>query len=146
MSRHALPTCLSALLVCLSLPAAAVYKCEQQGRITYSDSPCAGQQTEMTAPAPAASIHSAEMNRAQSELRRLQSSREQKEKQDQQFRNLALRGQVARQKKCRALALQSKWKQEDAQLAPLASQTKTRRLARRADEKYQSECSDPNDK
>lgn len=145
MSRPSLLACLPALLVLFSLPAAAIYKCEQHGRLTYSDSPCAGQQSEMTAPAANTSRHDAEMTRAQSEIRRLQNSREQKERQDQQFRNLALRGQVARQKKCRALALQSKWKQEDAQLAPLASQTKTRRVARRAEEKYQSECSDPND-
>ncbi len=145
MSRPALLACLPALLVFFSLPAAAIYKCEQHGHLTYSDIPCVGQQSEMTAPAANTSRHDAEMNRAQSEIRRLQNSREQKERQDQQFRNLALRGQVARQKKCRALALQSKWKQEDVHLAPLASQTKTRRVARRAEEKYQSECSDPND-
>ena len=145
MLRFLLLACLPALLFFPAIPAFAVYKCEQSGRFTYSDAPCDGLQKEMPAPAAAASNHDAEMARAQSELRRLQNSREQKERQDQQFRNLALRGQVARQKKCRALALQSKWKQEDAQLAPLASQTKTRRLARRAEEKYQSECSDPND-
>lgn len=145
MSRNALLVCLPALLVFHSLPASAVYKCEQSGKLTYSDVPCGGMQKEMSAPTTATSNHEAEMIRAQNELRRLQNSREQKERQDQQFRNLALRGQVARQKKCRALALQSKWKQEDAHLAPLASQTKTRRIARRAEEKYQSECSDPND-
>lgn len=145
MLRPALLACLPVLLVFFSLPASAVYKCEQSGRLTYSDVPCGGQQKEMPSSASATSNHETEMSRAQNELRRLQNSREQKERQDQQFRNLALRGQVARQKKCRALALQSKWKQEDAHLAPLASQTKTRRLARRAEEKYQSECSDPND-
>lgn len=145
MLRATLLACSPALLVFHSLPASAVYKCEQTGRLTYSDVPCGGQQKEMQSSASATSNHEAEMIRAQNELRRLQNSREQKERQDQQFRNLALRGQVARQKKCRALALQSKWKQEDAHLAPLASQTKTRRIARRAEEKYQSECSDPND-
>lgn len=145
MLRPALLACLPVLLVFFSLPAFAVYKCEQSEKLTYSDVPCTGQQQEMPSSATVASNHEAEMSRAQNELRRLQNSREQKERQDQQFRNLALRGQVARQKKCRALALQSKWKQEDAHLAPLSSQTRTRRLARRAEEKYQSECSDPND-
>ena len=145
MLRPALLACLPVLVVFFSLPAFAVYKCAQSGKLTYSDVPCTGQQQEMPSSATVASNHEAEMIRAQNELRRLQNSREQKERQDQQFRNLALRGQVARQKKCRALALQSKWKQEDAHLAPLTSQTKTRRIARRAEEKYQSECSDPND-
>ena len=145
MLRATLLAWLPALLVFFCLPASAVYKCEQSGRLTYSDVPCGGQQKEMPSSASATSNHDAEMTRTQNELRRLQNSREQKERQDQQFRNLALRGQVARQKKCRALALQSKWKQEDAHLAPLTSQTKTRRIARRAEEKYQSECSDPND-
>ena len=141
MLRPALLACLPVLVVFFSLPAFAVYKCAQSGKLTYSDVPCTGQQQEMPSSATVASNHEAEMSRAQNELRRLQNSREQKERQDQQFRNLALRGQVARQKKCRALALQSKWKQEDAHLAPLSSQTRTRRLARRAEEKYQSECS-----
>jgi hypothetical protein len=145
MSRPALLACLSALFFIFPLPASALYKCEQQGHLTYSDSPCSGKQIDIAVPATPSSNHAAEMTRAQSELRRLQNSREQKERQDQQYRNLALRGQVARQKKCRALALQSKWKQEDANLAPLSAQTRSRRIARRAEEKYQSECSDPND-
>ncbi len=37
-------------LSCFTPPAAAIYKCEQAGVITYTDVPCDGQQLSMTVP------------------------------------------------------------------------------------------------
>lgn len=128
--------------VCFSAPALAVYKCTQQGQVHYSDLPCVGSTLELQG----AGQHSpnrtdAELTREKAELSKLQNNREQRERQDEQFRNMSLRGEAARQKKCRALDLQRKWKEEDLKEALPAAQSRARRHARRATEKYQSECS-----
>ena len=44
---------LLSLLMAVSMPAMAVYKCEPQGRLTYTDIPCVAAQTELRlAPPP----------------------------------------------------------------------------------------------
>jgi len=137
-------------LFCAWLPPvshAALYQCTHQGTLTFSDRPCEGVQRELAMPsAPAAgragaSDYPAQLVREKAELTQLQNLREQRERQDQQIRDLTIRGQVAKQKKCRSLALQSKWKQEDVEQAPPKSKASATRKARRSMEKFQSECS-----
>lgn len=139
-----------ALLFFALLPSssyATLYKCAHQSTVTYSDRPCEGQQREVAAPPATASgrttvpDYPAQLAREKAELSQLQNLREQRERQDQQIRDLAVRGQAAKQKKCRTLALQSKWKQEDADQAPLKSKASATRKARRSLEKFHNECS-----
>ncbi len=134
---------LLALLCLLAMPSAqAVYKCKAADASTiYSDLPCNGKELEIEHTAsPAQPTNEKQQERQQAELARLQSLRELRERQDQHYRQMTLRGQAAKQKKCRALELQKKWKEEDAAAALLPAQTKARRAARRAAEKYQMEC------
>ena len=125
------------------VPAHAVYKCASPGSsIIYSDQPCNGEELKLERQQPAPeSENEKRMAKEQAELTRLQNLRELRERQDQQYRQMTLRGQAARQKKCRALELQKKWKDEDVNLTLPPAQTKARRAARRAQEKYQMECS-----
>ena len=140
-----LPICLSLVL---SLPdASAVNRCERQGRITYTDQRCAEGERETTAlspaPAPArepAAADTVRLQRERAEVARMQALREQRERQERQIRDLAARGSAARERKCRALALQLKWREEDLREAPLDKAGKARIRQRRAAEKFDAEC------
>ena len=129
---------LAALLSPLS--AFAVYRCEQNGKIIYTDFPCAGRELEITRAAAAPQADDDRLRRERGEVGRLQKLREQRERQDQQIRDLAARGAAAREKKCRSLALQVKWREEDLRETTLDKAQKARTRLRRAQEKYDSEC------
>ena len=142
MFRSVLLALLPAFFLLHAPSSFAVYKCTDHGSVIYSDQPCHGQQSTLSEPpsSHATVTQQASLAREQAEIKRLQTLREQRERQDQHYRNMALRGQAAKEKKCRALALQSKWKEEDARSAVFNAQVKARRNARRALEKYDSEC------
>lgn len=129
---------LAALLSPLS--AFAVYRCEQNGKITYTDFPCAGRELEITRATTAPQSNGDSLRRERGEVGRLQKLREQRERQDQQIRDLAARGAAAREKKCRSLALQQKWREEDLRESTLDKADKARTRLRRAQEKFDSEC------
>ena len=124
------------------IPAHAVYKCTSpDSSITYSDQPCNGQEIKIEhQQASSEPENEKRLVKEQAELTRLQNLRELRERQDQQYRQMNLRGHAAKQKKCRALELQKKWKEEDVNIALPPAQAKARRAARRATEKYQMEC------
>jgi hypothetical protein len=131
-------------LSCFTPPAAAIYKCEQAGVITYTDVPCDGQQLTITVPeTPREAERKTDeksLEREKKEVAKLQAIREQRERQDKQIRDLSARGAAARERKCKSLALQLKWREEDLRDAPLGSQDKARKMARRAAEKYRNDC------
>ncbi len=124
----------------LPLPAQAVYKCLLHGQWTYADLPCDGAALTVR-PSPSSPSPSADpLTREKAEVRRMQTLREQRERQDQQLRDLHARGAAAQARKCKSLALQLRWREEDLRDAPLAAQQKARVRARRAAEKYQNDC------
>ena len=127
-------------LSCVTPLAAAIYKCEQAGVTTYTDIPCDGQQLSVTVPDKPQETEDKSLAREKKEVAKLQAIREQRERQDKQIRDLALRGAAARERKCKSLALQLKWREEDLRDAPLHAQTKARKMARRAAEKYRNDC------
>jgi hypothetical protein len=134
---------LPAIVLSFSLttpPAAAIYKCEQASVVTYTDIPCDGQQLSITVPEPARESEDKSLLREKKEAARLQALREQRERQDKQIRDLSARGAAARDRKCKSLALQLRWREEDLREAPLGSQDKARKMARRAAEKYRNDC------
>ena len=131
-------------LSCFTPPAAAIYKCEQAGVVTYTDVPCDGQQLSITVPEKLRESEGRSddksLEREKKEVAKLQTIREQRERQDKQIRDLSARGAAARERKCKSLALQLKWREEDLRDAPLGSQDQARKLARRAAEKYRNDC------
>ena len=78
--------------------------------------------------------------RQAAELKRLQQLRELRERQDQRIRDLAARGAAAREKKCRSLAMQLKWREEDVRDATLKETANARKRLRRTEERYRDEC------
>jgi hypothetical protein len=131
-------------LSCFTSPASAIYKCEQDDVITYTDIPCDGQELSVTVPQKSRSAEEKSddklLAREKKEVEKLQAIREQRERQDKQIRDLSARGAAARERKCKSLALQLKWREEDLREAPLTEQTKARKMARRAAEKYRTDC------
>jgi len=134
------------LLSCLlftSFSAHAVYKCIRNGEIIYTDKACDGGQLSLP-DSPSSESQRNKQNdslaKERAEILRLQKFREQRERQEQQIRDLSARGAVARDHKCKALALQVRWREEDLKDAPLHTQHKARTRVRRASEKYAMEC------
>lgn len=123
-----------------SVSAHAVYRCESQGTVSYSDLPCNGHQLELANQLATPTRNDDVMKQERSEVSRLQKLREQRERQDQQIRDLAARGAAARERKCRSLALQVKWRQEDVRESTLDKAQKAKVRLRRAEEKFDSEC------
>ena len=134
------------LLGCLfltSLSAHAVYKCMRNGEIIYTDKACDGGQLSLPN-SPTSESQRSNQNESlakdRAEISRLQKFREQRERQEQQIRDLSARGAAARERKCKSLALQLRWREEDFRQAPLHKQDKERTRVRRASEKYAMEC------
>ncbi len=137
-------------LLALSSDACAVYRCEREGRVTYSDLRCArGNEREINAAAPPVTLTppgsaddagQSRQAREHAEVTRLQGLREQRERQDRQIRDLAARGAAARERKCRSLSLQLKWREEDLRESTLDKADKARTRLRRTAEKYDTEC------
>lgn len=134
------------LLSCLlftSYRAHAVYKCMRNGEIIYTDKACDGGQLSLPN-SPTSESQRSNQNESlakdRAEISRLQKFREQRERQEQQIRDLSARGAAARERKCKSLALQLRWREEDFREAPLHKQDKERVRVRRASEKYAMEC------
>ena len=135
-------TLLSCLLL-TSYTAHAVYKCMRNGEIIYTDKACDGGQLSLPN-SPTSESQRNNQNESlakdRAEISRLQKFREQRERQEQQIRDLSARGAAARERKCKSLALQLRWREEDFREAPLHKQDKERVRVRRASEKYAMEC------
>lgn len=139
LHASALPAIVLSLYL-ITPPALAIYKCEQANVVIYTDIPCEGQQLSIPLSEPARESEDESLSREKKEAARLQALREQRERQDKQIRDLSARGAAARERKCKSLALQLKWREEDLRDAPLGSQDKARKMARRAAEKYRNDC------
>lgn len=132
-------------LACMNaLAASAVHRCESGGKLSYSDQPCPGATAMIIDDTPPADRNArasdASQQRQAAELARLQQLREMRERQDQRIRDLAARGAAAREKKCQALAMQRKWREEDLRDASLKQEANARKRLRRTEERYRDEC------
>ena len=138
---------LMCLLLAISVPVFAAYKCEVGGKVTYSDVPCPdGKGKELKQPEPntASSRNAAQATqqnaRDKKELTRLETQRHKREAIEEKEARQAARAAASHRKKCDTLAQRVKWDQEDAAHAAGRSAEKAKRKARRMDEKYALEC------
>jgi flagellar biosynthesis GTPase FlhF len=128
-----------------AVPAHALYKCEEKGRIAYRDEPCEGGKAlnvqgegiAATADRLAAQEQAARQKQA---LTHLEKERRQREALEEREMRKAAKAQASKHKKCRALALNRKWAEQDAAAAAGKSVDKARRNAARKAEKYEMEC------
>lgn len=137
---------LASLLAVISLPALAVYKCEVDGKVTYSDAHCtSGKSVDLGEQAPtstAADIAKANEQNAQekSKLKQLETARHRREaKEEKQQRKIANATAIKR-KKCASLELKRKWSHEEMANASGKKRERAQRNARHTEEKYLLEC------
>ncbi len=137
-----MPLCVCApLLALVAAPACAVYKCETEGRVAYSDRPCPNGKLIATDSAPVDRESAERQNiREKSELKRLEHERHKREAQEEKERQRIAQANAAKQKRCAKLALRNRHAQEDAAAAVGKGREGAALKARRIDDQYQLEC------
>ncbi len=133
---------LFASLLCCSVPALAIYKCEAGGKMTYSDSPCAGGKVLDIDGAPAADAQRAAEQAARDKktLKRLEDQQRKQTAKDKQALQRSAKAEANRQKKCTSLERRQRWAAEDAAHATGKSAERAKQKARRAVEAYEDAC------
>lgn len=127
--------------LCVSGQALAVYKCEENGRVTYGDQPCdGGRAVTLPSTAPDASSTRRQAERDASTLKSLESERHKREAVEERELRSSSRQSAARHKRCAAhAAKQKRANQEVAATSGLANE-KARQKARRVTEDYEAAC------
>jgi hypothetical protein len=139
------------LLVAPPASALAIYKCESDGRVLYSDTQCRGgkllalrEPVRNNPPASPTKIN-AEVEQARLQGSRLENERLLREAAQQAALERVALDDYLLTKKCAALALRKRWADEEAQLASNRSGyddsgQNARRIARAVNEKYEAQC------
>ena len=138
---------LLSLLMAVSMPAMGIYKCESQGRTTYTDIPCGAARIELR-PAPLPADAAGARQQAASEQRQLAGIEKTEEaeriaREREQRRHRQDKAEIAHKKKCTLLGLEKKWSAEDAASVARTVSEKTQGLkkaARRKAERHDAEC------
>ena len=127
------------LLASFAAPAFAVYTCESNGTITYSDQQCPGGKVLDTSSAPASDT-TRQNAEDKAKLKRLEHERHKREAQEEKEQQRAAHAAASKQKKCSLLARRSQWANEDAAAATGKAKEKTKLKARRVAEQFEAEC------
>ncbi|HEX5341335.1 MAG TPA: DUF4124 domain-containing protein [Duganella sp.] len=124
--------------------AGAVYKCTADGKVSYSDVPCAASATATTLEAPAAPsadpAAGAELRRQQKQADTLQKARLKREEREDRESARAAKDAAVQRKKCDQLKLKKRWADEDARRATGPATEAARLRAHRAGEAMALEC------
>ena len=130
----------------IASPALAVFKCEADGKVTYSDTACAGgKRLDLKDRVPESDARQATLRARQqkAELDRIDALQRKEQAQQAKVRNQIARANARQAKKCDALA-KSKQPADDAiATAPEKSITQVKAKARQAGERHAAECSSP---
>lgn len=134
---------LIAILISLSAPALAAYKCESDGKTTYGDAPCpGGKEIDINDPASPSEASKIRQQTAQEnkKVKQLENARHKREASDEREQQRVARAYAAKKHQCASLAQRQTWIHEDAAKAVGKAAVKAKLKARRADEKFQLEC------
>ena len=145
------PLWLSAALslsMLLATPAWAIYKCEADGKVTYSDAACTNAKTiNVDTSKGNAGIAPPQPAQNKAESQRLERERAKAEKQQikaqQKTEREAARAKLVEDKqkrKCAQLAQRKKWADEDVRTATIKNLEKARRKSSRMNDQYRMEC------
>jgi hypothetical protein len=138
--------CLALPLIFCSASSFAIYKCEERGKVIYSDEPCSNgnvkliDTTNSHLSEPALNDTKARNKREKETLQQLEGERRKEEMIEEKARQKRMHANDALRKKCEALALKQKWSEQDAAAANGKSAEKLKRNAVRQGEKYAVEC------
>ncbi len=143
--RHLLGLLLS-LLLAISAPAWAIFKCDVNGKITYSDTPCSEGNHTLLRPTP--KVDTDDAKQAQRTALREKNTLVQIEKahaaiEAEQARQQQHQAKLAaeRRRHCLALSQRVKWRKEDMAHIRAHSAEKAQRHYRRAADEYDADCS-----
>jgi hypothetical protein len=133
------------LSLLFSLPVFAAYKCESDGKTTYSDIPCpSGKQIEISGKSTIdeqnAERAKQQVKQERAELARLEKERHKREAAEEKQTRIAARNAATKANRCATLAQRVKWSEEDAAHTAGKSAEKAKRKARRAAESYELQC------
>lgn len=135
------------MMICLCLSgsaAAQVYKCIEDGKVTYAQAPCPGAQVTQLAVPPAPPAQSApdeELQRQAKLAGQLSSARSKREAREQRELIRARREAAQYRQKCEKLRLRKKWADEDlATVRDSKAAAPLRKKAARAAEALKAEC------
>lgn len=133
---------LLATLTGFATPAFAVYKCEADGKVTYSDEPCpGGKQLDLNITSVTNSSNGdSRLKQEKATLQKLEKERHRREAVEQRERQSANRANATRQKKCDGLARRQKRAAEDVSKSVGKANEKAKLKARRITEDYEAEC------
>lgn len=134
------PLLLMALLAG-SASAQDVYKCVQDGRTSYSATPCAGGQLQiLELPSPPPAVDKGAATRQERVASQMEAARKQREKLEDQARERAAKQKEMHEKHCAQLRLEQKWAAQDAVGAGDKNRDAAQLKARRAGERLAVEC------
>ncbi|WP_147375721.1 DUF4124 domain-containing protein [Noviherbaspirillum cavernae] len=135
-------TALLSLLVSVSAPVFAIYKCDVNGKVTYSDETCPGGKALNINSMPSTDGTAAKRQLTEDEkkLKRLEDQRHKREAREEREQNQIARANAAQRKKCSSLAQRKRWADEDFAATAGKASEKARIKARRAGEQYNLEC------
>ena len=153
MNHHLRAPCAAVLcaaaLASLNTQAQSVYKCTLDGKVSYSDTPCASNTaTSSTLPvpvAPAANPSAAsDLQRLKKESAAVEKERQKAAQREAREAERAAERETKRaavqRKRCAKLALTKQWAEEDARRATAANVDKAGLRAKRVGETMQLEC------
>lgn len=122
----------------------AVYKCTVDGKVSYSDVPCAASATASTIETPAAPppdpAANAVLRGQQKQADTLQKARLKREEREERDAARAAKDAAVQRKKCDQLKLKKRWADEDARRATGTATEAARLRAHRAGEAMALEC------
>ncbi len=140
----ALLCCLSVYAACAQTGAAAMHRCTQDGKISYTDQPCPqGAQTTTLAvpPAPPANPASAaDLARQAALADQLRQQREKRAAREEREEQRASHAARQYREKCARLQRAQRWAAEDASHAPVAQREAAQLKANRAAQTLAQEC------
>ncbi len=124
-----------------SASAQDVYKCVQDGRTSYSATPCAGGQLQiLEVPSPPPAVDKGAATRQERVASQMEAARKQREKLEDQARERAAKQKEMHEKHCAQLRLEQKWAAQDAVGAGDKTRDTAQLKARRAGERLAVEC------
>lgn len=138
----------SALTLGVSTAQAETYKCEKDGRTTFTEIPCTdGKASEVKLNTNANAVAESEYQRAlknkkneEATLKKIETTRDKElAKQDKENKALAAKNEKKKEK-CADLQQKLKWAQEDARNASIKNEEKAKTKVRRASEKTDQAC------
>jgi Domain of unknown function (DUF4124) len=136
------------LISILSLPlqSQAAYRCLEQGRVIYQDTPCPNGKIIASAPPANKEDRTAALQRAaknKAELSQIDTTRAKAEAAEAKLASQTAKETQRRAQQCKLLTMQQKWAEQDAQQAAGKKIDAAQIKARRAAEKTSALCGTP---